>query len=156
MKFKCPECQTRYKIDDAKIPEKGAKIRCKKCQKQFKVKKHSPQTVKPKPAEIKPKPKPKPEKAVSKKVLSQETEKLSQKLTQKSTVSSLKSKSVHKTEKTSKEKTDVVENKSRQHLDDTQDEPSSKEHLPATTQMTTNHLEKISTCAIIQSKFNDD
>ena len=42
MKIHCPSCQAGYKIDETKIPAKGAYTRCKKCQTRF--------LVKPKPA----------------------------------------------------------------------------------------------------------
>ena len=42
MKIHCPSCEAGYKIDEAKIPAKGAYTRCKKCQTRF--------LVKPKPA----------------------------------------------------------------------------------------------------------
>lgn len=44
MKIKCPKCKTEYRVDDAKIPDKGAYSRCKKCQTRFVVKKE----IKPK------------------------------------------------------------------------------------------------------------
>ncbi|MFC1884125.1 zinc-ribbon domain-containing protein [Thermodesulfobacteriota bacterium] len=39
MKIQCPKCKTSYRINDDKIPETGAKLRCKKCQEVFKVEK---------------------------------------------------------------------------------------------------------------------
>ena len=36
---KCPKCEKRYKLDSAKIPEKGAKITCPKCGNVFVVRK---------------------------------------------------------------------------------------------------------------------
>jgi len=50
MKIKCPECKTVHNINEAKIPEKGAYARCKKCNHRFLVKKQSI-THKPKAVE---------------------------------------------------------------------------------------------------------
>lgn len=33
----CPECAARYRIDDAKVPARGARIRCAKCSEIFRV-----------------------------------------------------------------------------------------------------------------------
>jgi len=41
MNIQCPNCKTEYKIDDARIPDKGAYSRCKKCQTKFFVKKET-------------------------------------------------------------------------------------------------------------------
>ncbi len=41
MKIQCPNCKTKYKIDDARIPDKGVHSRCKKCQTKFFVKKEA-------------------------------------------------------------------------------------------------------------------
>jgi predicted Zn finger-like uncharacterized protein len=41
MIIQCPDCKTNYKIDDAKIPDKGVYSRCKKCQTKFFVKKET-------------------------------------------------------------------------------------------------------------------
>ena len=35
MKIQCPNCKAGYQVDDAKIPDKGAYVRCKKCQTKF-------------------------------------------------------------------------------------------------------------------------
>jgi predicted Zn finger-like uncharacterized protein len=43
MKAQCPNCKVLYKIDDAKIPEKGAHVTCSKCQTRFEVKRPAPQ-----------------------------------------------------------------------------------------------------------------
>ncbi len=39
MIIECDKCNAKFKIDDAKIPDKGAKVKCKKCQHVFKVEK---------------------------------------------------------------------------------------------------------------------
>ena len=39
MIIECGKCNAKFKIDDAKIPEKGARVKCKKCQHVFKVEK---------------------------------------------------------------------------------------------------------------------
>ncbi|MGQ0505378.1 MAG: zinc-ribbon domain-containing protein [Myxococcaceae bacterium] len=39
MIVKCDQCQTRFKIPDEKVTEKGVKVRCTKCQHTFRVKK---------------------------------------------------------------------------------------------------------------------
>ncbi len=39
MIVKCDKCQTRFKIPDEKVTEKGVKVRCTKCQNTFRVKK---------------------------------------------------------------------------------------------------------------------
>ncbi len=41
MNIQCPNCKTEYKIDDARIPDKGVYSRCKKCQTKFFVKKET-------------------------------------------------------------------------------------------------------------------
>jgi len=41
MIIQCPDCKTNYKIDDARIPDKGVYSRCKKCQTKFFVKKET-------------------------------------------------------------------------------------------------------------------
>src|SRR5688572_192226 len=38
MIVKCDQCQTRFKIPDEKVTEKGVKVRCTKCQHTFRVK----------------------------------------------------------------------------------------------------------------------
>jgi predicted Zn finger-like uncharacterized protein len=35
MKVVCPECEAAYKVDETKLPEKGANVKCHKCQHQF-------------------------------------------------------------------------------------------------------------------------
>ena len=39
MKIQCHNCKAVYQIDDARIPDKGAYVRCKKCQTKFLVRK---------------------------------------------------------------------------------------------------------------------
>jgi predicted Zn finger-like uncharacterized protein len=39
MIVKCEQCQTRFKVPDDKVTEKGVKVRCTKCQHTFRVKK---------------------------------------------------------------------------------------------------------------------
>lgn len=39
MRAQCPKCKTFFRIDDSKIPEKGAHVICTKCQTRFGVKK---------------------------------------------------------------------------------------------------------------------
>jgi len=41
MNIQCPNCKTVYKIDGARIPDKGVYSRCKKCQTKFFVKKET-------------------------------------------------------------------------------------------------------------------
>jgi len=41
MNIQCPNCKTKYKVDDARIPDKGVYSRCKKCQTKFFVKKET-------------------------------------------------------------------------------------------------------------------
>lgn len=48
MNIQCPNCKTKYKIDDARIPDKGVYSRCKKCQTKFFVKKETDQITKKK------------------------------------------------------------------------------------------------------------
>ncbi len=48
MNIQCPNCKTEYKIDDARIPDKGVYSRCKKCQTKFFVKKETDQITKKK------------------------------------------------------------------------------------------------------------
>ena len=42
MIVQCDQCQAKYRIDDAKVGEKGVKVRCTKCQNSFIVKKEAP------------------------------------------------------------------------------------------------------------------
>ena len=42
MKIICPQCDTEYFVPDEKIPENGARTRCKKCQAQILVKRQPP------------------------------------------------------------------------------------------------------------------
>ena len=51
MKIQCPNCKTEYRVDDAKIPDKGAYSRCKKCQTRFVVKKESKPKEKTRPVD---------------------------------------------------------------------------------------------------------
>ena len=46
MNIQCPNCKTEYKIDGARIPNKGVYSRCKKCQTKFFVKKETSQLKK--------------------------------------------------------------------------------------------------------------
>ena len=48
MNIQCPNCKTEYRIDDARIPDKGVYSRCKKCQNKFFVKKETGQLEKEK------------------------------------------------------------------------------------------------------------
>lgn len=43
MIVQCDQCNTRFKLDDAKIKEEGVKVRCSKCKNIFIVKKETPQ-----------------------------------------------------------------------------------------------------------------
>lgn len=42
MEIGCPECSKKYKIDESLIPDKGRKVKCKKCGSVFFVKKDEP------------------------------------------------------------------------------------------------------------------
>lgn len=42
MIIQCEQCQTRFKLDDAKVTEKGVKVRCAKCKNVFTVRKQEP------------------------------------------------------------------------------------------------------------------
>ncbi len=42
MIIQCEQCQTRFKLDDAKVTEKGVKVRCAKCKHVFTVRKQEP------------------------------------------------------------------------------------------------------------------
>jgi predicted Zn finger-like uncharacterized protein len=46
MNIQCPNCKTEYKIDDARVPDKGVYFRCKKCQTKFFVKKETKPSIK--------------------------------------------------------------------------------------------------------------
>ena len=37
MKVQCPDCNTVYTIDEFRIPERGAALRCKRCQTRFRI-----------------------------------------------------------------------------------------------------------------------
>ena len=46
MIVKCERCQTRFKIPDEKVTDKGVKVRCTKCQHTFRVaREDSPSTT---------------------------------------------------------------------------------------------------------------
>ena len=45
MKVQCPNCDTNYSIDDRKIPEKGARAKCKKCGNNIIIKKETTVTI---------------------------------------------------------------------------------------------------------------
>jgi predicted Zn finger-like uncharacterized protein len=44
MIIKCEKCQTRFRLDDSKITEKGVKVRCTKCKEIFRVHKEELET----------------------------------------------------------------------------------------------------------------
>jgi len=46
MNIQCPNCKTKYKVDDARIPDKGVYSRCKKCQTKFFVTKETKPSIK--------------------------------------------------------------------------------------------------------------
>jgi len=37
MIIQCDQCNTKFKLDDAKVPDKGVKVRCAKCKQVFMV-----------------------------------------------------------------------------------------------------------------------
>jgi predicted Zn finger-like uncharacterized protein len=41
MRVACPNCNTAYNIDDAKIPPSGANLKCVKCKTSFPVKREA-------------------------------------------------------------------------------------------------------------------
>lgn len=44
MIIQCEQCQTRFRLDDSKVTEKGVKVRCAKCRHVFTVRKEEPET----------------------------------------------------------------------------------------------------------------
>lgn len=42
MIIKCEQCQTKFRLDDSKVTEKGVKVRCAKCKHVFSVRKEQP------------------------------------------------------------------------------------------------------------------
>jgi predicted Zn finger-like uncharacterized protein len=42
MRVVCPQCNAAYQIDDARVPERGASVKCSKCQTLFPVKRAAP------------------------------------------------------------------------------------------------------------------
>ncbi len=54
MDVKCKKCNIVYKINDAKIPDAGAKIKCSKCQTVYRVKKRAEATTAPATAPVEP------------------------------------------------------------------------------------------------------
>jgi len=136
MKLKCPECQTRYQIDDTKIPEKGAKFQCKKCQKQFRLKKRSKQSINPESIQMKT------HSSIPKEPL-KETEKYGYEMKDQSVASSPQSDIVKKDEELSKEKNDGTGDTSSPYFDETNLDTGSQQHLPATTQTGSKSFEKI-------------
>lgn len=43
----CPECSTKFRVKSERIPEKGAKVRCARCQHVFLVQKQAPEAAAP-------------------------------------------------------------------------------------------------------------
>ncbi len=41
MIIQCDQCNTKFKLDDAKVPDKGIKVRCAKCKHVFMVQKET-------------------------------------------------------------------------------------------------------------------
>ena len=39
MRVVCPSCNAAYQLDDARVPDRGANVKCSRCQKTFPVKK---------------------------------------------------------------------------------------------------------------------
>ena len=60
MIVKCERCQTRFKIPDEKVTDKGVKVRCTKCQHTFKVAREDSASAAPAPAVPSPDPAAKP------------------------------------------------------------------------------------------------
>ncbi|WP_375767327.1 zinc-ribbon domain-containing protein [Archangium gephyra] len=60
MIVKCERCQTRFKIPDEKVTDKGVKVRCTKCQHTFKVAREDSTSAAPAPAMPSPDPAAKP------------------------------------------------------------------------------------------------
>ncbi|MDD2851554.1 MAG: DUF3426 domain-containing protein [Desulfuromonadaceae bacterium] len=44
MIIRCDKCQTRFRLEDSRVPDKGVKVRCTKCKNVFRVYKESPVT----------------------------------------------------------------------------------------------------------------
>jgi predicted Zn finger-like uncharacterized protein len=49
MKITCPECQTRFYLEEDRVPDEGTKVRCSRCHHVFQVEKPAP-PLKPSPA----------------------------------------------------------------------------------------------------------
>lgn len=47
MIIQCEQCQTRFRLDDSKVTDKGVKVRCAKCKHVFTVNKEQPEAVEP-------------------------------------------------------------------------------------------------------------
>ncbi|ATB42591.1 hypothetical protein CYFUS_008070 [Cystobacter fuscus] len=60
MIVKCEQCETRFKIPDEKVTEKGVKVRCTKCQHTFRVVREEASPAVPAPAVVAPAPVAKP------------------------------------------------------------------------------------------------
>ena len=45
MIIQCEQCQTRFRLDDSKVTDKGVKVRCAKCKHVFVVKQEQPESV---------------------------------------------------------------------------------------------------------------
>jgi predicted Zn finger-like uncharacterized protein len=54
MKIICPNCNTSYQINAAKIPDRGAHTRCKKCQTRFRIEKPQPSAPAAEPQQARP------------------------------------------------------------------------------------------------------
>jgi predicted Zn finger-like uncharacterized protein len=52
----CPKCGARYRIDDGRLPEKGARLRCARCEAVFRVsppkRDSAPELASPEPAQV--------------------------------------------------------------------------------------------------------
>src|SRR6185369_17745778 len=44
MIIQCEKCQTKFRLDDSRVTDKGVKVRCTRCKHVFTVKKAEPET----------------------------------------------------------------------------------------------------------------
>ena len=52
MIIKCEQCQTKFRLDDSKVTDKGVKVRCAKCKHVFTVQNELPKTEQPEQSEF--------------------------------------------------------------------------------------------------------
>jgi len=52
MIIKCEKCQTKFRLDDSKVTDRGVKVRCTKCKHVFRVHKENTEELSSQPVEV--------------------------------------------------------------------------------------------------------